>query len=280
MCKFYEHQDKQTFLVAELFSEIIMKPILSIRQGIPFYYQKTKLEFQQDDYERYEEMVLRQSSLHLADQIWERYPFQAVFDFADRHYPTESEINILDVGCGVGRWAGTLAKRYSKATVWGIDFSYQMLKRANEFWVHGKEISIDLINKGFIKQSIIGSQLQNLKFGLAKAEDLPFDDRSQDLVINSFLIDRLENPKKGVEEMYRVLKPNGKLIVITPLNFNKDEHWNMYYPPSKLSKIISEIGFELLDWKEDIIVKEPLDFHGNELIWNCLGFVVKRGGRD
>lgn len=257
-----------------------MKPILTKRQGIPFFYQKTELEFQQDHYERYQEMVSRQSALHLADQLWGRYPFQTVFDFAEPHYPKEGEINILEVGCGVGRWAGTLAKRYQKGTVWGIDFSYQMLKRANEFWVQGKEVSIDARDKGLIKQSITGSELQNLKFGLAKAEDLPFDDRSQDLVLNSFLIDRLENPKKGLEEMYRVLKPNGKLIVITPLNFNKNEHWNMYYPPSKLSKIVSEICFELLDWKEDIIVKEALDYHGNELIWNCLGFVMKRGGMD
>ncbi len=264
-----------------------MKPIIINRKGIPFFHEKTVLEFQQDVYERYDEMVVRQSALHLADELWSRYPFQPVFDFAEKHYlvetlhcnvstETETEINIVEIGCSVGRWIATLAKRYPKATCWGIDYSYQMLKRANEFWVQGKDISIDLTNKGFLKQSIKSEILSNLKFALAKAENLPFDDNSQDLVLNSFLIDRLENLMHGLEEMYRVLKPNGKLIVVTPLNFNKAEHWKTYYPPIQLSNILKEMGFEILDWKEDIMVNEPLDFHGNVVCWKCLGFVVKK----
>jgi hypothetical protein len=59
-----------------------MKPILD-RKGIPFFHQKTALEFQQDVYERYHEMVMRQSALHLADELWGAYPFQAVFDFVE-----------------------------------------------------------------------------------------------------------------------------------------------------------------------------------------------------
>lgn len=252
-----------------------MKPILD-RKGIPFFHQKTALEFQQDVYERYHEMVLRQAALHLADEFWGKYPFQAVFDFAETHYPKQAEMNILEVGCSVGRWIGMLAKRYPKATCWGLDYSYQMLKCANEFWVKGNEISIDLTEKGFSHSLIKGEKLTNLKFGLAKAENLPFDENSQDLIVNSFLIDRLENPRKGLEEMYQILKPNGKLIVITPLNFQKSEHWKTYFPPIKLANILKEIGFEILDWQEEIIIDEPLDFRGNSVHWKCLGFVVAK----
>jgi ubiquinone/menaquinone biosynthesis C-methylase UbiE len=257
-------------------NQTTMKPAISHRKSIPFFHPKTALEFQQDVYERYDEMVVRQSALHLADELWGRYPFQPVFDFAEKHYPKEAEINILEIGCSVGRWIGTLAERYPKATCWGIDYSYQMLKRANEFWVQGKEISIDLTNKGFFKKAIKNEPFNHLKFGLAKAENLPFENNTQDLILNSFLIDRLENPMQGLQEMYRVLKPNGKLIVVTPLNFNRAEHWKMYYPPIQLSNILKEIGFEILDWKEDIIINEPLDFHGNSVRWKCLGFVVKK----
>ena len=253
-----------------------MKSIIVNRKGIPFFYQKTSLEFQQDVYERYHEMVVRQSALHLADELWENYPFQPVFDFAENHYPNDDVSNVLEIGCSVGRWISTLAKAYPNATCWGIDYSYQMLKRANEFWKEGKEIEIDLTDKGFFKKSIIGEELSNLQFGLAKAENLPFGDNTQDLVLNSFLIDRLENPIKGLEEMYRVLKRNGKLIVVTPLNFNKAEHWQTYFPADKLSTILKEIGFEILDWKEEIIVREPLDFRGNLVRWKCLAFVVEK----
>lgn len=253
-----------------------MKPIISSRKGIPFFHQKTAVEFQQDVYERYQEMVVRQSALHLADELWGKYPFQTVFDFAEKHYPKATEINIVEIGCGVGRWIANLSKRYPKATVWGIDYSYQMLKRANEFWVEGKEIPIDLTGKGLSKQFIKSNPSNHLQFGLAKAENLPFNDNSQDLVLNSFLIDRLENPRKGLEEMYRVLNPNGKLIIVTPLNFNKAAHWKMYYPPIQLLNILKEIGFDILDWKEGIIINEPLDFHGNIICWKCLGFVAKK----
>ncbi|MFK8104641.1 MAG: methyltransferase domain-containing protein [Saprospiraceae bacterium] len=256
-----------------------MQPFTYHRKGIPFFYQKTAFEFQQDIYERYHEMVVRQSALHLADQSWGSYPFQPIFDFAEKHYPKTTEINILEIGCGVGRWIATLAKDYPLSNCWGIDYSYQMLKRANEFWVDGQAVLIDLRNKGLDQQSQKGEQLDNLKFGLAKAEKLPFAENSQQLVVSSFLLDRLEDPMKALEEMYRVLRPTGKLIVISPLNFKKAEHWKTYSPPSKLSTILKGIGFEILDWKEAIIVKEPLDGRGNLVRWKCLGFVVEKGRR-
>ena len=253
-----------------------MQPFTYSRKGIPFFHEKTKLEFQQDIYERYHEIVVRQSALHTADELWGRYPFQPILDFAEKHYPKEAESNILEIGCGVGRWIATLAKRYPESTCWGIDYSYQMLKRANEFWVEGQEIAIDLTDKGLDEHSQKGEQLGNLKFGLAKAEKLPFEENSQTLVLNSFLLDRLENPTMGLKEMYRVLKPTGKLILISPLNFKKAEHWKLYYPPSQLANILNEIGFLVLDWKDDVIVNEPLDSHGNVVRWKCLGFVVQK----
>ena len=253
-----------------------MQPVVTNRKGIPFFYEKSELEFQQDTYERYHDMVGRQSALHLADQLWGQYPFQPIFDFAEKHNPKNPEINILDIGCGVGRWIASLAKHYPKSTCWGIDYSYQMLKRANEFWVKGQELSIDMTDKGLGHHAQDGEQLNNLNFGLAKAEKLPFEDNSQSLVVNSFLLDRLDNPKKALEEMYRVLKPTGQLIVVSPLNFKKAVHWAMYYPSSQLSNILEEIGFKLVDWKEDIIVNEPLDRHGNLIRWTCLGFVAEK----
>lgn len=252
-----------------------MKSILLNRKGIPFFHQKTALEFQQDVYERYHEMVVRQSALHLADELWGNYPFQPVLDFAKTHYNSDYQ-HIVEIGCSVGRWIATLAKAYPKTTCWGIDYSYQMLKRANEFWVQGREIEVDLTEKGFSKIVAKGEQLDNLNFGLAKAENLPFEQNSQDLVLNSFLIDRLDNPTKGLQEMYRVLKPNGKLIVVTPLNFNKAKHWQTYFPTNKIYNLLQKIGFEILDWKTDILIDEPLDFRRNMVRWQCLGFVVRK----
>ncbi len=256
-----------------------MKPPILHRKGIPFFHEKTEIEYRKDPYERYDEMVVKQSVLHLADRVWGNYPMQAVFDFAENHYSTDSKSksNILEIGCGVGRWIGTLAQRYSNANCWGIDYSYQMLRRASEFWIEGKEILMDLTRRGFAKRLMVqGYQLKNLQLGLAKGENLPFDDSSQNLVLNSFLLDRLENPTKGLQEMHRILKPEGKLVLITPLNFHKTNHWQTYYPPIKLSLILTQIGFDILDWQEEIIIQEPMDFHGNAVTWRCLGFVATK----
>jgi SAM-dependent methyltransferase len=246
------------------------------RRDIPFFYDKSDHEFRQDDYERYHEMVVRQSALHLADLFWERYPFQPVFDFGEKYYPKEQEINILEVGCGVGRWIAGLAQRYPISNCWGIDYSYQMLKRANEFWLAGQEISIDLKDRGLDQILLKSETLHNLKFGLAKAEKLPHENNSQQLVVSSFLLDRVDNPMQCLKEMYRVLVPSGQLILISPLNFKIADHWTRYYPPSKLSDILSDIGFDILDWQEDMIVHEPLDAHGNSITWQCLAFVVRK----
>ncbi|KAA3633793.1 MAG: methyltransferase domain-containing protein [Bacteroidetes bacterium] len=249
-----------------------MKEPLRYRNGIPFFFDKSEQDFKKDIYERYDEMVVRQTALHLADEIWGNYPMQHVLDFGEEHCQNYRDGSILEVGSGVGRWIGSLAKRFPGAKCWGIDYSYQMLKRANEFWVEGKSIEVDLRSKGFpgpIK--INGYQLRNLQFGLSKATDLPFENETQDLVLNSFLLDRLENPLEGLKEMFRILKPKGKLMLITPLNFNKYEHWLDFYPPGKLYEKLNEIGFEILDSREDMVIREPLDGRGNAVAWKCLG---------
>lgn len=254
-----------------------MQTPIKHRGNIPFFYNKTESEFQKDPYERYDTMVVRQSSLHLLDEVWGGYPWQGVLDFAIPHYPDIQKENILEIGCGVGRWIGQLAQSNPNTTCWGIDYSYQMLKRAHAFWVQGKGILFDLTNRGFSQNiNVQGHHLNNLQLGLAKAENLPFDNNTQDLILNSFLLDRLDDPTKGLQEMYRVLKPDGKLILITPLNFSKAKHWKTYYPPVKTSHILNKIGFNILDWQEGIIIQEPMDLHGNVVTWKCLGLVVEK----
>lgn len=254
-----------------------MKPPISYRKDIPFFHEKTAAEFQKDIYERYDDFVVKQSSLHLADEVWDGYPWQPVLDFAAPHFSGFQPQKIVELGCGVGRWIGQIAQNFPEANCWGIDYSYQMLKRAREFWVEGKMILFDLTKRGYAKRfQVQGHQLGNLQFGLAKASNLPFDENSQDLVLNSFLLDRLENPIKGLKEMYRILKPDGKLILLSPLNFGNVVHWQNYYPPVKLYHILLKIGFEIEDWQENIEVREPLDLHGNVVCWKCLGFVVRK----
>lgn len=252
-----------------------MKAAIRFRKDIPFFHDKSDIEFKQDPYENYDPYVIRQSMIHLSDHIWEKHPMQKVLDYVLQNVPSEKATNILEIGCGVGRCIGDIAAKYTESNCWGIDYSYQMLKKAKETWVDGKSTEINLSKYGFSNNCKIEShKVSNLKLGLAKCENLPFENGSQDLVFSSFLLDRLSDPIQGLKEMKRVLHPNGKIVIISPLNFNHSFHWTKFYPPIKLFSILQEMGFTILDWKEDMIIEETMDARGNVVKWNCVGMVI------
>lgn len=237
------------------------------RKGIPFFYDKPALAFSNDPYEQYRAMVVRQTALHLADELWGAYPFAALMNWCKAQL-IEAPETIVDLGCGVGRLIGELALDHPKADCWGIDYSYQMLKRANEYWVKNKIIELDWRERGFPVLKLKGKKCQNLQFGLSKAESLPFEAASIDCVVSFFLFDRLAAPTKMLAEVWRVLKSGGKLLLITPFNFQSIKNWNLFYPISKLEKVLLQAGYEIKNIKEQT-VKEPLDTRGNFIIWQC-----------
>lgn len=254
-----------------------MKDPIHYRKNIPFFYDKSEEEFRKDNYEHYDSMVIRQAALHLADDLWDGYPMQPIVDFGLLHWPYHEVKHILELGCGVGRWIGEIAMKYPNADCWGMDYSYQLLKMADEAWIREEDVQLNLSKYGFSHMHTIkGKSLKNIQFGLSKAESLPFADKSQDLVLSSFLFDRLEDPLKGLQEMHRVLRPNGRIIMITPLNFLKSNHWDKFYPPIKIYHLLMNMGLEILDWVEDLKIVEPLDVRGNSITWKSLGVVCKK----
>lgn len=251
-----------------------MKPPISYRKHIPLFWEKSASAYRKDKYERYDEMVLRQAAVHLADEIWERYPMQAILDL--HHHIDIEPSNILDIGCGVGRWIADLAIEYPNANCWGIDYSYQMLKQANDFWVLTKDLELDLTHRGFSKMLIPGQRLTNLNFGLAKAEELPFDNASQDIIVTSFLLDRVDDPMAMLAEAKRVLSDSGKLLLVSPLNFQEATHWKAFVPAEKFQNILEEMGWEVEHWQDELILEEPLDARGNTIKWKCVALVASK----
>ena len=253
---------------------------MSHRQGIPFFYAKSEKEFKDDPYENYDDMVIRQTALHLADELWNGYPMQPVLDFVLENSRWSDAADMVEIGGGVGRVIGTIAERNSAASCWAMDYSYQLLKRTKEFWMDQTTIQVDGGARGLSKKVIQGKHLQNLQVGLSKAEDLPFGDASLDLVIHSFLLDRLEDPMVGLHEMHRVLRPVGQMVMVSPLNFLQRKHWKEFYPVEKLMLCIQKAGFRISQFKQDLMIIEPLDIHGNVVVWKCVGLVCERGLAD
>ncbi|MFH0818404.1 MAG: methyltransferase domain-containing protein [Patescibacteria group bacterium] len=51
---------------------------------------------------------------------------------------------------------------------------------------------------------------------IGSIEQTPLESNSIDIVISEFVLEHLQNPTVALKEIFRVLKPNGVLIFITP----------------------------------------------------------------
>ncbi|MDR3365556.1 MAG: bifunctional demethylmenaquinone methyltransferase/2-methoxy-6-polyprenyl-1,4-benzoquinol methylase UbiE [Prevotellaceae bacterium] len=98
--------------------------------------------------------------------------------------------SVLDVATGTGDSAIALKKSGATRIV-GVDISEQMLKQAQK------------------KPTSAG-----IEFVKADGERLPFDDGCFDAVTISFGIRNFEHRRQGLQEMRRVLKQNGLLLVL------------------------------------------------------------------
>ncbi|MTB50601.1 class I SAM-dependent methyltransferase [Lewinella sp. W8] len=265
--------------MSDLPSGQLLPAPISWRRDIPLYYNKTAAEYRADVYERYDELVSRQMALHLTDELRGDYPFQPVLDYVLRQLPDQDRAALTDVGCSLGRIAAEIAQRKPGWDVYGLDFSYQMLRHAHDYWKKGVTLTPHLARYGWENPSLSGPQVTNLHFALASGQDLPFADETLDVVINTFLLDRLPNPARGLAEWRRVLRPGGKLIMVTPLNFLSPDGWRNWNPPVKLLEHLLQQGWTLEDWVDPLEVREPMDERGNAVVWQTVAGVFTKDGQ-
>ncbi len=101
---------------------------------------------------------------------------------------------VLDIATGTGDFAIEALTAHPGKVI-GVDISEGMLKFGRE-----------KINKLNLQDKI------ELKSG--DAENLDFIDNSVDVITVGFGVRNYENLEKGLQNMYRVLKPGGKLVIL------------------------------------------------------------------
>jgi len=100
-----------------------------------------------------------------------------------------SDKTVLDLGCGAGVCTEDIAKASRFAV--GADISAWAIARAKK-------------------------RFPNISFVIADSENLPFRKGAFEIVINTGLIQYLENPYPTVNETKRILKKGGKTIIEVP----------------------------------------------------------------
>jgi demethylmenaquinone methyltransferase/2-methoxy-6-polyprenyl-1,4-benzoquinol methylase len=79
--------------------------------------------------------------------------------------------------------------------------------------ITGIDISALMLAEGQIKIEALGYANQ-ITLQQADSEDLPFADNTFDAITVAFGVRNFQNLEKGLSEIKRVLKPNGKLVVL------------------------------------------------------------------
>lgn len=190
------------------------------------------------------------------DRRWRRKAVSVLFDIIQ-----SDSAQCLDLCCGTGDLTFEMVKQGS-ANIISSDFSHSMLK----------------LNNQKIQKHHLNKYIQLLE---SDALRLPFPAETFDALGIAFGLRNLENYSKGLNEMFRVLKPKGRIVIlefskpklfifnklfqfyflkILPLIGNQlSGHLNAYrYLPdsvtqfpdqTKLCKLLSESGFSQVSYQ-------------------------------
>ncbi|RFA37241.1 bifunctional demethylmenaquinone methyltransferase/2-methoxy-6-polyprenyl-1,4-benzoquinol methylase [Virgibacillus dokdonensis] len=142
---------------------------------------------------------------HVFEKIYSKYDSMNSIISFQRHKTWRKDVmkrmdvkvgsSALDVCCGTGDWALVMAEEIgAKGEVTGLDFSENMLSIAKQ-----KQRKLELEHVDFIQ----GNAMQ-----------LPFQDNSFDYVTIGFGLRNVQDYMTVLKEMYRVVKPGGKVVCL------------------------------------------------------------------
>lgn len=149
------------------------------------------------------------------------YPFQLSKYIIKRFY-LKASLKILDLGCGRGDFLEVF--KSLGFHVAGVDSSKATLEKL--------------------------SGLYEVKLCDLKKDKIPYSDNSFDLIFSKSVLEHLENPENYFVEIYRILKPHGRVLILTPdwysqykVFYNDFTHQKPYTQES-LGKMLLYYGFK------------------------------------
>lgn len=144
------------------------------------------------------------------------------FSYRLHEYKEFKDKKVLDVGSGNGYVLSKYA--VEGAEVYGVDIT---------------PTGIDLCNKRFGYLRLKGN------FRVADAQDLPFDNNTFDCVCSMGVLHHVPDTNKAVSEIYRVLKPGGRLIVMFYYRHSAKYQWRFrtrsMFKSKSMQQLVNEV---------------------------------------
>jgi ubiquinone/menaquinone biosynthesis C-methylase UbiE len=133
----------------------------------------------------------------------------------------KKDMTVLDFGCGPGFFSIEMAKMLGNGKVIAADLQKGMLKKLEE-----KKSGT------YLESKIQLHQCENDEIGLTEALDF---------VLAFYVVHEVPDKKALFDELYKLLKPNGKIFIAEPLfHVNKSKFEDML-------KIASNCGFKVAE---------------------------------
>lgn len=146
----------------------------------------------------------------------------------------ESGQKVIELGCGMSYF--TQMAHLKGAISYGLDFSDKAIEKLTQ-------------------------EFPNVKYIVGDALKTEFENGFFDVVVSGEVVEHIEEPKRLAEEMNRICKPKGKIILSTPkLEFDDPEHlWE--FEETDLHQLFSQYGVV------QTFIKESDKFPGRKYIF-------------
>ena len=124
---------------------------------------------------------------------------------------------ILDIGVGTGIFYTKYLSEYlDRGLVYGVDIQREFLDMARKRGIHTTKVNLD-------------------------KEMLPFENGNFDLVMCDGILEHTLRPREMFQEISRVLKHGGQLIVIVPSAVSSKRRWRMLRGDSQFFPLIDNL---------------------------------------
>ncbi|EAE6915268.1 class I SAM-dependent methyltransferase [Listeria monocytogenes] len=165
----------------------------------------------------------------ITTKIWSSY-FEDLSKWTISNTEMGDATNILDIGYGGGSNVKNLVELNKKVTIYGVDISKESYKTATN-------LNKKAINNGKVKLSIQDVALMNY----------PADFFDIVYAIQTHMY--WDNPRKGFEEIYRVMS-NEAVFILSSEKDKIEYHMDEYKTTASLTALLKEIGFREVVEKE------------------------------